>query len=277
MPATEAVRLLSTGARFRNVYDMIDAPEEQRPQLVTDLASAVDTRVFHEQARGFFGTGTTVYGTVHFGDEVHTSQIDHTRPLRYDDRRLDTGATMYGDASVILGERALRNSSFLPRDTGMTALDHPLRAVEQLDDLVVEYLVRNFELARAAQPGETTDTAFPGFRSPAEIASNFRAILGMPNEQAVASLREHLTSDAINKFYIEAQIRVADGADIVAVHMQRPSIADMDAKTVAAARATQDQLGPLGEQRGVTVRYSDEPLPPRRLRDLAPSARVVES
>lgn len=265
MPSTEAVDLLRTSGRFRNVYDMIDAPEGERPQLVTDIGNAVDSRAFNERSHGFFGTGTTVYGTLHFGDETHVPQIDHSaRTLRYQGRQLDVGATMYGDASVVLGDRAMRNATFLPRDTGLIGANHPLRTREHLDEVVTEYLVRNFEVAGPPEAGASTGTAFPGFRRPAAIADDFRAILRMPHERGVAALREHLTSEAINTPYMEAQVRVADAGDITAVHVERPPTTGIDPAVAEKIRGIQDEIRTLAEPRGVSVRYSDEPLPPRR-------------
>jgi hypothetical protein len=256
-----AATALRRGGRLGNLYDLVEVPVAERPPLVASLEHAVSLRATAELTHGFYGTGTTVYGTVHFSDVTHTPQIDHRKTLRYRGRELDVGAMRYGDASIVLGERAVRNATFLPADTGQLAGRRPLRAKEHLADVVFEWLVDNFQLGTPQEAARTTSTVFGGDRSPRAIARDFRAILAMPRPKAVAAIREHLTSAAINDNYIEAQVRIATVDDIRAIHLVEVDPSYIPPEERARFQAALDALRNEAKARSIPLRSTRDPLP----------------
>jgi hypothetical protein len=262
MPSKYAAELLSKGGRIGNLYDYAAQPGAV---LAQDTTRAVDNRAAIELRNGYFGSGTTIYGTVHFADVTHTPLASHAaKQLRYADRQLDLGSVMYGDASVVLGDRALKNASFLPADSGVLGGIRPLRTAEHLDDVVFERLVENFQLGRTPERGLTSDTVFPGEHSPAALATDFRSLLHMPREKAVAAIREHLTSSAVGTSYMEAQVRVADVGDIKAVHVFRLPDGSIPAEVRDDYLGNLKTLDDAGKLRGIPIRYSTDPVPKRR-------------
>ncbi|MCW2925371.1 MAG: hypothetical protein JWM98_2775 [Thermoleophilia bacterium] len=260
MSARRATDILRDGGRIGNVYDLVRESPRPWGEAGIHMQHGLPTRVANEREMGVFGTGTTVYGALTFSDVMHRPMRSHAGIVRLAERELNTGALTYGEASVVLGQRALDNASFLPADTGVLGGVRPVRAREQLADVVTERLIENFGLgSEPAGRGATSATFLDADVRPSELANDFRSILRMPRERAVTALREHLTSRAMVDGYIEAQVRIATADDIRAVHVRPRPANQLSTAQAATQRADGAELATVGAARGVPVRFLQRP------------------
>lgn len=257
--ARRAVELLVGGGRLGNAYDKLRTGGGNWDELGVGFRNGVSSRIQNERAMGVFGTGTTVYGSVTFDDVMHRAMRTHNGTVRRPEQQLNTGATSYGDVSLVLKPRALHNATFLAADTAVLGGVRPVRPVEQLDDVATEWLVDHFQLGTSPAGRPTTyDTVFEGAEiSPAKIADDFRSILKLPRAKAVEAIREHLTSRASVDGYMEAQVRIATADDVASINMLRRDPAYIPVEHRAAYQTEQDAVIAAAKQRGIPVRISD--------------------
>lgn len=263
LPERHALEALTTGGRLGNVFDGVG----QRPwrEESLDVQLALDDRIHMERKIDVWGTGTTIYGTVHFSDRTHLPMVDHSGVIRLRDVGLDAGARDYGLASIVLGRRAVENATFLAADTGVLGGIRPVRAREHLDDVVLEWMVDNFQLGTDPKGLERSfDNVFDRDLYPSRIAKDFRTILDLPRPKAVAAIQEHLTSDAVNTKYMEAQVRIADADDVVGVHLTRLRDSHVPPEHLPEYLATIDAIRAAGLAAGVPVRLTGDALGPAR-------------
>lgn len=262
--ARDAIHLLRQGGRLRNVYDYATLTAAQRRMLQTPVKDAIAGRALLELDYGFFGTGTTVYGTVRFAPVEHLPMLDHGGAIRRRALTLAAGPSGYGDVTVVLKPGVMQRATFLPGDSGISHGYRP-QAVERLDEVVAERAMTNYGLDRAPLPGGgSTDNVFGRFVSDTELRSSFRQYLTLPRDRAVAALREHLTSTALRRNYIEAQVRWATIDDIEALHIRRPQLTPTAlperVEWVANQRRLQDELAAEARRRGIDVRFDASDL-----------------
>ncbi|MCW2960513.1 MAG: hypothetical protein JWM90_900 [Thermoleophilia bacterium] len=269
----EAVHLLREGGRMRNVYDAVGAGVDH---LFQDLLPGANGRAARELQLDMLGSGTTVYGNVRLGDVAHTPMVDPgaARRIVRRDPQLSTGSPMYGDTSLVLHDRVLDRASFAPRDSGRVTSQDQLGAREQLPRVLATTMAEHFQVLHARTAGSmgTTDHPFgPGgngdFRQLSDMSAALHRILDAPDEVAVPAVRQHLQSAAMDTYYAEAAVRVADVSDVRAIHVRRRILPEGNVpdpavvKWNAERRELERELHALGVERGIPVRFTGDPLP----------------
>ncbi len=282
MTAEEATYLLQGDGsrRMRTVYDAIGTDAARLFGDAVQLESGAAARAARELDLGMLGTGTTIYGRVRIGEVAHTPMVDPgaARTIRMRDPHLSTGPGQYGDVSATLRESTLDRATFTPRDTGQVGSTAQVGAREQLPDVLAHTIAGHFKVAERASGTASTNHPFgPGgdgeFRAHADLYQTFRHLIDAPDPQAIAGIRQHLRSAAMDTYYAEAAVRIATDADFE--HLSARAARRLDPRNVpagtsqadldryAAIIATRDGLGPLAATRGVGYHVSDGALPPR--------------
>lgn len=202
--AEEALAFLRGDAQMPTAFD------EHRPADAVWNAY-MNERRSAEVAKGIHGdgpaAGRTVYGAV---------QLSDTLPTRTSgERRLNTGQVRYGEVSLIVRPEVLAaRATFLPNDSFYT--DARTGALTQLPDIILERVLRDFKVV-AERSGESSPWPDVAAR---ELHARFRQLLALPDSQARAALRAHLTSDSLTRNYVEAQLRGLRPSDIAEVRVE---------------------------------------------------------
>lgn len=240
----QAIQFLRSDTRMPTAFDD-DFPDDPK------WAPYMERRRRVEVDKGIHGVGEeagrTVYGGVQVSDVVHPE---------VGAARINTGVTNYGEVSLVLRpEVVAARTSFLPNDSFYA--DAKLGAAENLPDVVLERVLRNFKVVR-----ERSGESSPWLDIPAAtLRQRFSAILSLDDDSAKHALREHLVSDAFTRHYIEAQVRGLTPTDIAEVRVETsPALAppwrNGDARGSVAARAI-DELRGLAESVGASFRATD--------------------
>lgn len=258
---SDAERLLRGSGRIPNMYDSFDAGIDFSGQLAIDPIAEVVRRVEDEVRFGTFGTGTTIYGSVHFDDLVHAPQQTHRGLIRHRDVQLDAGPNQYGRVSLRLDDRVLADTTFLYTDSWHARPGAVARPIEQLEDVVVERIVHSFgadkPLVRGDKLWHTPFEAVIFDDIPrARTQRMLRQILELPKrEQRADAIRAHITSSAVNDAYIEAQIRRADVSDIREVRIS--DVTGINSLPVDLIEDAQDAIRGVAALRGIPIRTDD--------------------
>lgn len=235
-PAESALRLLQNGGRFTTIFD--------RKKTNADVDAYLETRLVHEQRLNTHGVGEqagkTVYGSVEFSqtrsaapheDAILKSVKKGVTPKR---PHLNTGIALTdGAVTFVMKQQANEQSTYLPGDTYIDWATPP-RALEHLAYAVLENMLTQ------------GDTYFDGL-------NGSDALFELPREQAIAGIKQYLTSEALQRDYLEAQVRAPTLDDVGYVVLRddpnsnRPTY---DGRTIDEVLA---DVKRAAEARGITI------------------------
>ncbi|MEO6866976.1 MAG: hypothetical protein ABI200_03050 [Gaiellales bacterium] len=229
----EAVALLEGSlTRLSTAHDKRTNPDD--PRTPKNKAAAMRRRTKLEQRHGTLGEGaargTTTYGTVAW---------DRSMPHKNGRVVPQLGAWRYGQAALVLKGDVLDRATFLPHDSVSVAPGTRTSAREQLIDVAVERLARDFgfvdDLGHGGRPA-------PHIPEHTRLARQQRLldILHARDDAALTAMRRELQTMPTNDRYVEAQIRggvtVADIAEIRIA--DRPEMIPVWARTPEMHQAT---------------------------------------
>ncbi len=193
---SDAAKLLQEGGEFSTIYDAVkdgSLPPEAREEVEAYLIG----RTHKEKRLGTLGVGSlegkTVYGSLGFSKQLSCESWDDgllSAPGTPAPQHLNAGIALTGGAvTFVLKPEVNRRATFLPSDTYDTHRELPV-AREHLPYAV---------WANIGSKGDIYFTENDGSM----------AILKLPRDQSVKAVERYLTSDAINRGYMEAQVRGA--------------------------------------------------------------------
>lgn len=235
-PAEDALALLTNGGRLSTIFDLKNPSEEVQGYLTGRLA--------HEQRLGTHGVGAqagqTVYGSVEFAarrspelfDDAILKAAKAQKPLPRSE--LNTGFPLTHDAiTLVMKPTVNANATFLPGDSYI-ATAHPPRAAEHLAYVVLDNILEQGDMYFTAERG--SDVMFE-----------------LPRDQAVDAVKTYLTSGAVNRNYLEAQLRAPTVEDVAYIVIRN----DPQASPVAAdGRTLEAMLGEIrsrAAERGIKI------------------------
>jgi hypothetical protein len=208
-----ALQLLRQGGRFSTIHDKVKDPKLD-PEARAEIEAYLEGRKGREVALGTLGEGElqgcTVYGSLGFseklGAELWQDALLRAAKSQSQPRstHLNSGIELTaGAVTFVLKPEANQRATYLPSDTYDTRGEKPV-AREHLP------------YAIWANIGSKGDTYFTG-------EDGSQALLRLPEEQAVHGVERFLTSDAINRGYMEAQVRGAYLEDVERIVLRRHS------------------------------------------------------
>lgn len=240
---SSSLELLQKGGKFTTIFDTV-----KDPSLSQDARDGIEFYLMGREAkerrldthgRGDLA-GHTVYGSLGFSESLTPEVWEDglLAPAKPAPTHLNSGiALTEGAVTFVLKAEANERATFLPSDTYDTKKERPV-AEEQLP------------FAVWANIGSKGDFYFNG-------AEGSQALLALPTEQGVDGVKRFLTSDAINRGYMEAQVRGADLGDverIVVRHQYSGNGAQTGAGTFEEALA---EVQRLAAERGIPCQVAD--------------------
>ncbi|MCA9775251.1 MAG: hypothetical protein KC800_00985 [Candidatus Eremiobacteraeota bacterium] len=204
-----ALETLREGGPFSTIFD-----KAKDPELSQDERDGIEFYLLGREARekhlGTHGedclAGHTVYGSLGFSESLSQEMWDDQLldPPAATERHLNSGISLTdGAVTFVMKPEVNARSTFLPSDTYDTKREKPV-AEEHLP------------FAIWANIGSKGDMYFSDPRGS-------QVLLDLPSEQAEESVKSFLTSDAINRGYMEAQIRGATLDDVERIVVRRHS------------------------------------------------------
>ncbi len=172
------------------------------------VAEYMSERLEHELRHGTHGSGPsagrTVYGAVHF-----THWLDEPNAAGELVRR-NTGQLRYGEVGLELRPEAWRRATVLPNDSFY--VDATPGTIEQLDDVVLERLLRNYHLVR-----DSAGASSPFDETASVLQDRFLTLVRGDAQVAVDQLQAQLRAPSTGRHYVEAQVRGVTLDDVVRV------------------------------------------------------------
>jgi hypothetical protein len=206
-----ALRLLQKGGEFTTIHD-----KPKDPKLGADSRAEIEAyltgRRHHEQSLGTYGEGElegrTVYGSLGFSEQIGAELWEDgiltaaKAKAEPDSTHLNAGIALTGGAvTFVLKAEENERSTFLPSDTYDTHGEKPV-AEEHLP------------FAIWANIGTKGDSYF-------NSDQGSQVLLQLPKDQAIHGIKRFLTSEAINRGYMEAQVRGATLDDVERIVVRR--------------------------------------------------------
>jgi len=205
---SDAAELLQGGGEFSTLHDAV-RDDSLTPDAREEVEAYLIGRTHREKSLGTHGVGAregkTVYGSLGFSEQLTCESWEDgllSAPGTPEPRHLNAGIALTGGAvTFVLKPEINRRATFLPSDTYDTRRELPV-AREHLPYAVW------------ANIGSKGDMYFTGH-------DGSMAILRLPRDQSVKAVERYLTSDAINRGYMEAQVRGASLDDVERIVLRR--------------------------------------------------------
>jgi hypothetical protein len=235
--ADDALKLLSSGGRFSTLFD--------RPNPSDDVKAYLEGRLARERRLGTHGVGGqaghTVYGSVEFSPlrlpELFEGGLLKAAKAKRPPtpHQLNTGISLTdGAVTFVLKQEVNPRSTFLPEDTYATRETGP-RAVEHMASVVLDSMLRN------------ADLYFDGDKAAVE------KVFKLAPDTAVRTIKAYLTSGALDRFYLEAQVRAPTADDVAYVIIRNHANANRTSPDGRPLSALLDEIRSKAGARGLKV------------------------
>lgn len=240
---SSALKLLRQGGEFSTIHDKVKdpaLPAEQRAEIEAYL----EGRKHYEQALGTYGVGPlegrTVYGSLGFSERLgpelwEDGVLEAARGgTEASDTHWNSGIALTGGAvTFVLKAEENERATFLPSDTYDTHGERPV-AREHLPQAIW------------ANIGSKGDSYFSSMKGS-------QVLLQLPAEQAVHGIKRFITSDAINRGYMEAQVRGATLDDVERIVVRRDNASVGSQTDVGTFEDALEEIKALARKRGLPV------------------------
>lgn len=239
--------LLREGGKFSTIYDKV-----KDPSLSVDERDGIEFylegRRHHEESLGTYGVGCqegrTVYGSLGFSEKLAPELWNDGLLNAAKEKTVPTSthfnsgiALTEGAVTFVLKSELNEKSTFLPSDTYDRRGERPV-AAEQLP------------FAIWANIGSKGDGYFSS-------AKGSQVLLDLPKDQAVHGVKSFLTSDAINRGYMEAQVRGATLDDVERIVVRRENSSNGAQTDFASFEAALAEVERLASEHGIPVQEAE--------------------
>jgi hypothetical protein len=243
---SSALSLLEKGGNFPTIHQTIKDPSLTQ-EARSEISAYLEGRVLREKRLNTFGVGQleghTVYGSLGFSKEISKELwqdgiLDAAKGFREPrSTHLNDGISLTGGAvTFVLKSSANRHATFLPSDTYDNYGEKPVA-------------LKHLPYAIWANIGSKGDGYFKSRRGS-------QVLLDLPTDQAVHGVKRFLTSEAINRGYMEAQVRGARLEEVERIVVRRENAWDGHFPDETSFNSAVEKLMQLAEQRGIPCEES---------------------